>query len=72
MCGTDPRATVGLILAGLVAEGNTVVSGIDLLDNAYDSFDEKIRLLGANVERVALSDSPYNLEHPIYGRLEAF
>ena len=72
VCGTDPRATVGLILAGLVAEGNTVVSGIDLLDNAYDSFDEKIRLLGANVERVALSDSPYNLEHPIYGRLEAF
>ncbi len=72
VCGTDPRATVGLILAGLVAEGDTVVSGIDLLDNAYDSFDQKIRLLGADVERVVLSDSRYNLDHPIYGRLEAF
>lgn len=72
VCGTDPRATIGLILAGLVAEGETIVSGIDLLDNAYDSFDEKLRLLGADVKRVVLSDSPYSLDHPIYGRLEAF
>lgn len=70
--GTDPRATAGLILAGLVADGDTIVNGIDLLDNAYDSFDEKLRALGANLERVILSDTPYNIEHPIYGRLEAF
>lgn len=70
--GTDPRATAALILAGLFADGETVVSGVDLLDNAYDSFDEKLSALGARVNRVRLPAYLYSPHHPKYGRLEAF
>lgn len=70
--GTDPRATAALTLVGLVADGETTVSGIDLLDNAYDSFDEKLRVLGAQLDRVVLPESLYSPLHPTYGRLEAF
>lgn len=70
--GTDPRATAALILAGMVADGETLVCGIDLLDNAYDSLDEKLRSLGANVQRTTQPASIYDTHHPIYGRLEAF
>lgn len=70
--GTDPRATAALILAGLAAEGETIVYGIDLLDNAYDSIDTKLISLGANIERIRINESDYSRRHPVYGRLEAF
>lgn len=70
--GTDPRATAALILAGLFADGETLVSGTDLLDNAYDSFDEKLGSIGGRVQRVAVPAEEYGLAHSRYGRLEAF
>lgn len=70
--GTDPRATAALILAGLFADGETTITGLDLLDNAYDSFDEKLRSLGARVDRVIVPAPFYSRHHPMYGRLEAF
>lgn len=69
--GTDPRATAALIIAGLAAEGQTVVTGVDLLDNAYDALDAKLHLLGANVSRTTLT-ADFDHHHPQYGRLEAF
>lgn len=69
--GTDPRATAALIIAGLVAEGQTVVTGADLLDNAYDALDAKLQLLGADVSRTTLT-ADLDHRHPEYGRLEAF
>lgn len=70
--GTDPRATAALIIAGIAARGETTVIGVDLLDNAYDGFDDKLRALGAHVELVALPASVYSPSHSEYGRLEAF
>lgn len=70
--GTDPRATAALILAGLFAEEETVVTGVDLLDNAYDSFVEKLHDLNADVARVTVPVAIFGHFHPIYGRLEAF
>jgi UDP-N-acetylglucosamine 1-carboxyvinyltransferase len=69
--GSDPRATAGLILAGLVASTPSTIIGIDLLDNAYDSFPEKLRKVGAGVERVTVEKKDVSRVNPKYGRLEA-
>jgi UDP-N-acetylglucosamine 1-carboxyvinyltransferase len=49
---TDLRASAGLVIAGLVAEGETVVDRIYHLDRGYDRMEAKLRDLGADVERV--------------------
>jgi UDP-N-acetylglucosamine 1-carboxyvinyltransferase len=48
---TDLRASASLVLAGLVAEGETIVRDIYHLDRGYEKLDEKLRSLGAVVER---------------------
>lgn len=48
---TDLRASASLVLAGLVAEGETIVRDIYHLDRGYERLDEKLRNLGAVVER---------------------
>ncbi|MEM6904708.1 MAG: UDP-N-acetylglucosamine 1-carboxyvinyltransferase, partial [Pseudomonadota bacterium] len=50
---TDLRASVSLILAGLAAEGETVVSRVYHLDRGYERVEEKLRACGAEIERVA-------------------
>jgi UDP-N-acetylglucosamine 1-carboxyvinyltransferase len=50
---TDLRASAGLVIAALVAEGTTVVDRIYHLDRGYDRMEAKLRALGADVERVA-------------------
>ena len=49
---TDLRAAAALILAGLVAEGTTQVTELKHLDRGYVNFHEKLKSLGANIERV--------------------
>ena len=49
---TDLRASAGLVIAGLVAEGETVVDRIYHLDRGYDRMEAKLRGLGADIERV--------------------
>ena len=50
---TDLRASASLVIAGLVAEGETVVDRIYHLDRGYDQMEEKLRGLGADIERVS-------------------
>jgi UDP-N-acetylglucosamine 1-carboxyvinyltransferase len=52
---TDLRASAGLVIAGLVAEGETVVDRIYHLDRGYDRMETKLRALGADIERVKSS-----------------
>ena len=49
---TDLRASASLVIAGLVAEGETVVDRIYHLDRGYDRMEVKLRALGADIERV--------------------
>ncbi len=49
---TDLRASAGLVLAGLVADGETVVDRIYHLDRGYERIEEKLRGLGADVRRL--------------------
>lgn len=50
---TDLRASVSLVLAGLVAEGKTIVHRIYHLDRGYESLDRKLVQCGADIERLA-------------------
>jgi UDP-N-acetylglucosamine 1-carboxyvinyltransferase len=49
---TDLRASACLILAGLAAEGQTVVSRIYHLDRGYENIEQKLSVLGADIKRV--------------------
>ena len=49
---TDLRASASLVIAGLVAEGDTVVDRIYHLDRGYDRMEAKLRGIGADIERV--------------------
>lgn len=48
----DIRAGAAMILAALVAKGKTVVSDIHYIDRGYEKFDEKLRSLGADIQRI--------------------
>lgn len=49
---TDLRASASLVIAGLVAEGETLVERIYHLDRGYDQMEAKLRALGADIERI--------------------
>ena len=50
---TDLRASASLVIAGLVAQGQTLVDRIYHLDRGYDRMEAKLRQLGADIERVS-------------------
>jgi len=50
---TDLRASASLVLAGLVAGGDTLVGRIYHIDRGYDCIEEKLQLLGATIKRVS-------------------
>lgn len=49
---TDLRASVSLVLAGLAAEGETIVSRVYHLDRGYERLEEKLAACGADIERI--------------------
>ena len=49
---TDLRASASLVLAGCIAEGTTLVDRIYHIDRGYERIEDKLRALGANIERV--------------------
>jgi UDP-N-acetylglucosamine 1-carboxyvinyltransferase len=49
---TDLRASVSLVLAGLAAEGETLVNRVYHLDRGYERVEEKLAACGAEIERV--------------------
>ena len=48
--GSDLRGTAALVLAGLVAEGETIVSGTEQVERGYEQFAQQLRGLGADIE----------------------
>jgi UDP-N-acetylglucosamine 1-carboxyvinyltransferase len=49
---TDLRASASLVIAGLVAEGETIIDRIYHLDRGYVNMEEKLRAVGADIERI--------------------
>jgi UDP-N-acetylglucosamine 1-carboxyvinyltransferase len=51
---TDLRASVSLVLAALVSEGETIINRVYHLDRGYEQLDRKLRLCGADIERLSV------------------
>jgi UDP-N-acetylglucosamine 1-carboxyvinyltransferase len=49
---TDLRASASLILAGLIASGETIVNDVEHIDRGYERIEEKLQALGAKIERI--------------------
>jgi UDP-N-acetylglucosamine 1-carboxyvinyltransferase len=49
---TDLRASAGLVIGGLVAEGETTIDRIYHLDRGYERMEAKLRGIGADIERI--------------------
>ena len=48
----DIRAGIALIIAALVAEGESVIDNIELVDRGYENIEQRLRKLGANIKRI--------------------
>jgi UDP-N-acetylglucosamine 1-carboxyvinyltransferase len=55
---TDLRASASLVIAGLVADGETLVDRIYHLDRGYERMEDKLRGLGADIERLGRATAP--------------
>ncbi len=51
---TDLRASASLIIAGLLAQGETIVRRVYHLDRGYEAIERKLRAAGADIERISL------------------
>ena len=49
---TDLRAGAALIIAGIIADGETEISNLGHIDRGYEDIEEKFRNIGADIERV--------------------
>lgn len=52
VCATDLRAGAALVLAALVAEGETEITGVHHIDRGYVDLTQKLKKLGANIQRI--------------------
>ena len=50
---TDLRASVSLVLAGLAAEGETIVNRVYHLDRGFERIEDKLKACGADIERLS-------------------
>jgi UDP-N-acetylglucosamine 1-carboxyvinyltransferase len=55
---TDLRASASLVIAGLVADGETIVRRVYHLDRGYEAIEKKLGGVGADIERIALETEP--------------
>jgi UDP-N-acetylglucosamine 1-carboxyvinyltransferase len=49
---TDLRASASLVLAGLIAQGETIIDRVYHLDRGYERIEEKLSWLGAKIKRI--------------------
>ncbi len=53
---TDLRAGAALVIAGLAAQGETIVRNVHHIDRGYENLEDALRLLGANIERIGVQE----------------
>jgi UDP-N-acetylglucosamine 1-carboxyvinyltransferase len=56
VCASDLRAGAALVIAGLIADGNTEVTDIKHIDRGYEKIEEKLNHLGAKIQRITIED----------------
>jgi len=65
LCASDLRAGASLVVAGLMAEGTSIIEDLHHVDRGYENFEEKIKLLGGKIERYA-DNSEINITEGLY------
>lgn len=60
---TDLRASASLVLAGLIATGQTTINDIEHLDRGYEKIEEKLKALGVKIERLKNNNNNHNNHH---------
>jgi len=69
LCASDLRAGASLVVAGLMADGTSIIEDLHHVDRGYENFEEKIKLLGGKIERyvdsseVIITEGLYNESH---------
>lgn len=58
VASNDIRAGAAMVLAALCAEGVTTITDVHYIERGYDKLDEKLRSLGALIERIVIDDKP--------------
>lgn len=66
LAASDLRAGASLVVAALMAEGNSVIENLHHIDRGYEKFENKIRLLGGKIERKNEDTLPANLTEDIH------
>ena len=63
----DLRAGAALVIAGLAADGHTIVEDIVYIQRGYERFEEKLRGLGAEIDRVEDDKeiTKFKFQHPV-------
>ena len=56
---TDLRAGAAMVIAGLMAEGVTEIGGVSYILRGYERIDEKLKMLGAHIERISYEDPAF-------------
>ena len=59
----DLRAGAAMVIAGLAAEGETVVEDAHFIERGYECFIDKLRALGADIRRIETPDNPSKAKH---------
>jgi UDP-N-acetylglucosamine 1-carboxyvinyltransferase len=54
LIASDLRASASLVLAGLAAEGETMIDRVYHIDRGYEKIEEKLRAVGAEIERMKM------------------
>ena len=52
LCATDLRAGAAMIVGALMAEGKSIIKGIEYIDRGYEYIEQKLKALGADIRRV--------------------
>jgi len=52
----DIRAGAAMVLAGLCAQGETIITDVRYIERGYDRFDEKLKSLGADIEKIVMEE----------------
>jgi UDP-N-acetylglucosamine 1-carboxyvinyltransferase len=53
---TDLRAGAAMVIAALMAQGSTEIGGVSYILRGYERFDEKLRSIGAHVEKITVDE----------------
>lgn len=56
VASNDIRAGAAMVLAGLCADGETLITDVRYIERGYDHFDEKLRSLGAKIDKIEMED----------------